>query len=205
MGGRTKLSVLREHLDALSGCSRCGTMAGPAIGPRPVVSDVYLLGQAPGQHEWKRGEPFGWKAGKRLFQWFERIGVDEETFRNRAYLAAVCRCFPGKASGDGDRVPDAQEIAECSSWIRTELALMRPKLIVPVGRLAIAQVMGPGKLAERVGKQHRVCFYGHDCDAIPLPHPSGLSSWFKLEPGKSLLEVALSLLRDHEAFAPLCV
>ena len=70
---------------------------------------------------------------------------------------------------------------------------MRPRLVVPVGTLAIAEVMGHrGGLADVVGTSHRLVFEGHRADVIPLPHPSGASTWHRMEPGKTLLARALS-------------
>ena len=84
---------------------------------------------------------------------------------------------------------------------------MRPRLIVPVGTLAIAEVMGHrGGLAEVVGTSQRVVFEGHRADVIALPHPSGASTWHRMEPGKTLLARALKLLAEHpevkKAFGP---
>lgn len=178
-------------------------MIGPVITPTPVVARVYLVGQAPGPHEGKVGRPFGWTAGKTLFRWFGSLGVDEATFRARAYIAAVCRCFPGKTKQGGDRVPSPEEITACSGWMQRELALLRPTLIIPVGRLAIEQFLPAAPLAEIIGKQFRIAPFGHECDAIPIPHPSGASTWFKMPPGKALTARALRKLKRHPAWQEL--
>lgn len=175
-------------------------MIGPVVTPTPVVSKVYLAGQAPGPHEGRLGKPFAWTAGKTLFKWFATLGVDEETFRQRAYMAAICRCFPGKAKGGGDRVPSPQEVAACSYWMEREFALLRPELVVPVGRLAIEQFLPVAPLTDSIGKKFRIEKYGHSFDLIPLPHPSGASTWFKREPGKTLLTEALSLIEAHPSW-----
>ncbi|HEY1547317.1 MAG TPA: uracil-DNA glycosylase family protein, partial [Kofleriaceae bacterium] len=78
-------------------------MIGPVVTGEPVMSPVMLVGQAPGIKEGPAGRPFAWTAGKTMFQWFSEIGLDEASFRSRVYMAAVCRCFPGKANGGGDR------------------------------------------------------------------------------------------------------
>jgi uracil-DNA glycosylase len=194
-------SQLAAHKEQLSACTACRQMIGPVVAPPPVVSPVYLIGQAPGPHEGKFGRPFAWTAGKTLFRWFEgALGVGEEKFRESIYMAAVCRCFPGKASGGGDRVPSSDEIAACSRWMKAEIELLKPRLVVPVGRLAIEQVLGKAPLAELVGQAHRGRVLGFEADVIPLPHPSGASTWFKVEPGKSLTEKALALIGRHEAW-----
>ena len=86
-------------------------------------------------------KPFGWTAGKTLFQWFGQIGVDEALFRERVYISAVCRCFPGKQVNKqgkvgGDRVPSKQEIANCAGWLQQEMELLKPELIIPVGEIS---------------------------------------------------------------------
>jgi uracil-DNA glycosylase len=161
-----------------------------------------LIGQAPGTHEGPAGKPFAWTAGKTMFGWFAGLGVDEEAFRSRVYMAAVCRCFPGKdAKGSGDRVPSPDEVAKCGTHLSAEVALLKPRLVIPVGKLAIAQVLPDAtQLVEVVGRKHRVEFRGHATDVVPLPHPSGASTWHRTEPGKTLLAKALATLGKHEAW-----
>lgn len=172
----------------------------PVHGP-PVLSKILLVGQAPGPHEGEFGRPFAWTAGKTLFRWFqETLEADEETVRAKIYISAVARCFPGKAKGGGDRRPEPDEIDRCSTYLEREVQLLKPSLILPVGTLAIEQVMGhDGKLAEVIGKQHEVLFHSQVAECIPLPHPSGASTWHKMEPGKTLLDRALSLIAAHPA------
>ncbi|HET8723770.1 MAG TPA: uracil-DNA glycosylase family protein [Anaeromyxobacteraceae bacterium] len=173
--------------------------AGPAVHGPPVPSRIYLLGQAPGPHEARFGRPFAWTAGKTLFAWMGRsFGATEDRFRERVYMAAVCRNFPGKTSGGGDRVPSPGEIEASRGFIVREVAILRPRLVLPVGRLAIEQILGKGaRLDAVVGRVHRVAWHGVEADVVPLPHPSGASTWFKVEPGRTLLEEALLLLRRH--------
>jgi uracil-DNA glycosylase len=173
----------------------------PVIG-QAVYSQVMLVGQAPGDKEPIRQKPFAWTAGKTLFQWFQdACGIDEATFRSRIYMAAVCRCFPGKKPRGGDRVPSAEEIATCSRWLQAEMELLKPALVLPVGKLAIAQLMDYHAMEVHIGRQWRCTYAGHTFDAIPLPHPSGASPWPRVEPGKTLLQQALQLIAAHPAFA----
>ena len=75
---------------------------------------------------------------------------------------------------------------------------MQPRLIIPVGALAIDEVLGyVGPLAAIIGTQRRATFHGVEVDVIPLPHPSGASPWPRIEPGKTLLAKALGLLAGH--------
>ena len=170
----------------------------PVHGPA-VASRIFLLGQAPGPHEARFGRPFAWTAGRTLFSWFERaVGAGEEAVRARVYLSAVVRRFPGKGPGGGDRLPSPEEILAYRPFIEAEIAALRPRLVIPVRRLAIAEVLGEDRLLKDVvGRCLSVRFHGRRLDVIALPHPSGASTWFKLEPGKTLLARALGLLARH--------
>ncbi|MGH8474772.1 MAG: uracil-DNA glycosylase family protein [Methylococcales bacterium] len=183
-------------------------MIGPVVSGQPVVSPVFLIGQAPGVREGDFGKPFAWTAGKTMFRWFSEIGLRETRFRERVYMAAVCRCFPGKHRNGGDRVPNRDEIQRCKPWMDRELSLLKPALIIPVGKLAIAQLMPVDKLDEVIGKCFRLTISESEsefeCDAIPLPHPSGASTWHRREPGKTLLHRALQLIEAHRAWQAIC-
>jgi uracil-DNA glycosylase len=176
-------------------------LCGPPVHGPAIASRILLVGQAPGPHEGRLGRPFAWTAGKTLFSWFElACGAREEEVRARVYIAALVRCFPGKAPGGGDRVPSPEEIAAYRPFVAREVAALRPRLVVPVGRLAIGEVLGEAPpLAEVVGRALRVRFHGHEVDVIALPHPSGASTWFKVEPGRALLGRALRRLGRHPA------
>jgi uracil-DNA glycosylase len=195
-------AVVEKHLAALRACERCPRMHRPAIVGRAVASRILLVGQAPGDKEPKLGRPFAWTAGRTLFRWFhDALGWTEDEARDRIYIAAVCRCFPGKRPKGGDRVPAPDEIANCSAWLEREFELLRPKLVLPVGKLAIAQFLGERPLVETIGQKFRITYRGHTADCVPLPHPSGASPWHRMEPGKTLLGRALALVANHEAVA----
>ncbi|HEY0946035.1 MAG TPA: uracil-DNA glycosylase family protein [Opitutaceae bacterium] len=191
---------IEQHLAALRACDRCPRMQKPVVVGRPVVSRVLLVGQAPGDKEPKLGRPFAWTAGKTLFKWFaSALDWTEDEVRDRIYFAAVCRCFPGKRPEGGDRVPAPDEIAACGEWLEREVALLRPALVLPVGKLAIAQFLRPAPLNDMIGRCYRIEYRGHSADCIPLPHPSGASPWHRIEPGKTLLAQALELVAKHPA------
>ncbi|WKJ92600.1 uracil-DNA glycosylase family protein [Methylomonas montana] len=179
-------------------------MIGSVVSGNPVLSPIMLIGQAPGDKEGKFGKPFAWTAGKTMFKWFERIGMDEASFRERVYMAAVCRCFPGKNPKGGDRVPSPREIEQCADWLQAEMNLLKPKLIIPVGKLAIQQLLSVDKLSEVIGQLHRATIHGHATDVIPLPHPSGASTWHRTEPGVTLLGSALATIQSHPAWLKVC-
>ncbi len=174
-------------------------MVRPVVHGPPIASPILVVGQAPGPREGALGRPFAWTAGKTLFAWLRGpTGADEAVLRERIYFSAVARCFPGKAKGGGDRKPDEDEILACRKWLRAEAEILAPQLVIPVGGLAIAQVLGhAGKLDAIVGTRKRITWHGVACEAIALPHPSGASTWHRTEPGKKLLARALGLLEEH--------
>jgi uracil-DNA glycosylase len=199
-----RLELLRQVHADLDTCTACPKMIGPVVHGPPVLGSVMLVGQAPGPREGSFGRPFAWTAGRTLFRWFEEsMQVDEDLFRSRVYMAAVARCFPGKAKGGGDRKPDSEEIGRCKSFLAREVAILRPELVLAVGSLAIGEVLGGlatgKKLDALVGGVVRASWHGHETDVIALPHPSGASPWHKIQPGKELLERALGAVAHHPA------
>jgi uracil-DNA glycosylase len=193
-------ALLNEHVARLLQCRRCPRMQSTPVSGGPIVSEVILVGQAPGPREPVLQKPFAWTAGRTLFRWFEQFcGMSEATVRSKIYFAAVCRCFPGKTAGGGDRVPAPDEIRNCSFWMEEEIQILKPSLIIPVGRLAIAQFIDCTRLESVIGRTFRVERAAHQFDLIPLPHPSGASPWHKIPPGKGLLEGAMRRIRRHPA------
>lgn len=201
---------LQQHQYKLEQCTLCPQMYGPPVHGLAVVSKVMLIGQAPGFKEIEVLRPFAWTAGKKLFSWFEGIGMNERRFRKTVYMSAICRCYPGKKIAKqrqgkkqkvhGDRVPDKSEIKQCSQWLQSEIEILKPELLILVGKLAISQFMQVKKLDEVIGKIHTININGHRCDAIPLPHPSGASTWPVTEPGKTLLQQAMVHINKHPAW-----
>ncbi len=197
------ITKIKQHQSKLKRCTQCPDMFGPPVAGNPVSSSIMLIGQAPGDKEILIPKPFAWTAGKTLFKWFNQLGVDEEQFRNLIYMAAVCRCFPGKKPRGGDRVPNLTEIKTCSHWLETEYKLLQPEVIIPVGKLAISQFLEVKRLTEVIGQVHQVTLNNKTVDLIPLPHPSGASTWHITEPGKTLLQDALKLIQKHPAWKKL--
>ncbi len=190
-----------RYLRDLHACRDCPTVHSHAVVGAVAGAQIYLLGQAPGPKEPGLGRPFAWTAGRTLFRWFASLGVDEATFRARAHMAAVISCFPGKLAGkQGDRKPAREEIANCRRHREREFALLRPQLVIPVGRMAIEQCMPCPSLEQVVGRCYRLELHGVACDVIPLPHPSGLSRWIQTLAGKAAIARALKLLGEHPAW-----
>jgi uracil-DNA glycosylase len=177
----------------LRSCRACAE-AGHPLESLPVLNDyvgqpAYMYGQAPGPVEGQERRPWRGRAGQTLRRW---LGMDEDEFYGTFYCGSVTRCYPGKSpGGKGDRVPTPREQGLCQFWRDWELKLLRPRLIVPVGGLAIKRLLGRTTLVETVG----VRFELEDAVAIPLPHPSGVNIWLNAPANRALVEQAVELIR----------
>ena len=141
----------------LAACRRC-LEEGYWIAPGPVFSrgagaGLMLIGQAPGPTEAVVKRPFNAGSGKRLFKWLAEAGWDEAEFRATAYMTAVTKCYPGRSgNGKGDRVATPFEQSLCRPWLEQELRLVRPRLLILVGGLAIKLLYPPSvRLDEIIG------------------------------------------------------
>ncbi|MBA2475569.1 MAG: uracil-DNA glycosylase [Actinobacteria bacterium] len=156
-------------------CRACAE-AGYPLESLPVLEGrpgqrAYLLGQAPGVVEGEERRPWRGRAGRTLRRW---LSLDEDAFYAAFYCASITRCYPGRhPSGRGDRTPTLREQELCAFWREWELRLLRPRLIVPVGGLAIRRLLGIDSLGECIGKSYTL----DEAIVVPLPHPSGASSW----------------------------
>ena len=190
-----------SHLETLRGCRRCPRVFAPPVVGAVTDASILLIGQAPGPKEREVGYPFAWTAGTTLFRWFASIGVNEARFREKVYMGAVIRCFPGKLPDkQGDRKPSRLEMENCSIHHRTEMRLLRPSLVILVGKMAIETLIPHGRLDEVVGLAFAMEEEGHPYTAIPLPHPSGLSRWIQKPEGKALVAQALELIAAQPAW-----
>jgi uracil-DNA glycosylase len=178
-------------------CRAC-VEAGFHLESLPVSNEhlgqrAYMYGQAPGVVEGHERRPWRGRAGKTLRRWLE---LEEDEFYRTFYCASVTRCYPGRAtSGRGDRTPTPREQELCSFWTDRELEVLRPRLIVPVGGLAIRRLLGISGLAASVGRRFEL----DNAAVVPLPHPSGASSWLNAPANRGLTAQAAALVREDLA------
>ena len=120
-----------------------------------------------------------------------RAGFESaDEFRRLTYIASLMRCFPGRnARGTGDLRPPPAGIANCAHWLNAELRMLRPRLVILVGQMAIVRFLGPGSLESFVGKK-----FGDKPVMVPLPHPSGQSRWLNDADNRERLAHALALI-----------
>jgi uracil-DNA glycosylase len=95
-----------------------------------------IVGQAPGARAHQTGVPWSGRSGEILRGWLEQAGFPSGAWRETWYLTSLTKCFPGKAAqGKGDRAPSPAEIALCGDHLAAELALVRPEIVVTLGKL----------------------------------------------------------------------
>ncbi|NKQ34989.1 MAG: hypothetical protein HF973_05155 [Chloroflexi bacterium] len=225
------LTKLQTDMNACRRCLDAGYEIAPgAIYRCGTVRQVMLIGQAPGITEVEARRPFNASSGRRLFQWLGQAGWDEAAFREKQYMTAVTKCYPGKGkNGKGDRVPSKAEQAMCRPFLDREMALVNPRLIIPVGGLAIKlffpqsaklrDVIGTavyfppqaltnpvnydiqtGQWLKRPNLQSLISNFPVDGRfLVPLPHPSGASLWPNRPENKALIAQAIQILHDIRA------
>jgi uracil-DNA glycosylase family 4 len=190
-------AILEQHQRACSQCHAC-VDAGIIPEANPTFqgrwgAQFLLVGQAPGRTERESRRPFSGRAGKELDRWMVRAGFESaEEFRRLIYIAALMRCFPGRNRSDsGDLRPPPAAIANCDHWLEAELRMLKPKVLIPVGQMAIERFLGPGRLEDRVGRR-----FGTGPVVVPLPHPSGQSRWLNDPANRERLAAALRLVAE---------
>ena len=189
---------LLELHKSMKKCRAC-LEEGYEIYPPAVISGLgsarlMTIGQAPGITEQEAQRPFNAGSGKRLFDWLGRAGIEEDWFRSTQYMTSVTKCYPGRQpSGSGDRVPGRREQELCRPFLDQEIELVDPRVIIPIGRLAINLFYSKKlKLQDIIGTQLEVSGRW----VIPLPHSSGASRWHQIEENRLLIDQAITLIRE---------
>ena len=159
-----------------------------------------LIGQAPGWREIETGLPFAWDAGKRLCGWLAAAGISVDDFRARWYVTSVGKCYPGRATGSSvDRPPSRAEIERWAPFLRGELRLVAPRLLLLVGGLAHRFAFGErARLDELVGRELS-WEVAAGASVLCLPHPSGASTWLNDADRVELWRRGIGLLRERWA------
>jgi uracil-DNA glycosylase family 4 len=204
---------LRDLQREQRACTRCAD-AGYIPRAHPVFSGhsaqhIMLVGQAPGPVEQDQSRPFAGRSGRQLMRWLVRAGLrDEDDVRERIYMTAMTTCFPGRRpDGAGDRRPSAAEVALCSPWLDAVLQLLAPRLIIPIGSLALERFLPGRRLDAVIGEAYTsdgALLRGVPRDTpalLPLPHPSGQSRWLNDPVRVALLDRAIERLRTLVAWA----
>ena len=188
------LASLQRDTARCRACVEAGfPLESPPVRAPLAGQRAYLFGQAPGIVEGRERLPWRGRAGRTLRRWLE---LEEDAFYATFYCASVTRCYPGQApSGRGDRTPTPREQDLCEFWRDWELELLRPRLVVTVGGLALRRLLGLPQLTAAVGER----FERDGAVVVPLPHPSGASGWLNVSENRERLASAAAVVRDEIA------
>jgi uracil-DNA glycosylase len=155
------LAGLHDEIRAHGGCGFeiCESATNMVPGEGSASADVMLVGEAPGASEDKQGRPFVGRAGKLLDQLLEEAGL----LRADVFITNVVKARP-----PGNRDPKADEVAHHQPWLEQQLALIGPKLVIPLGRHALAH-FAPGR---KITQVHGTLLVERDRQLVPWLHPA---------------------------------
>lgn len=170
-GGESKVGELRRISEEVEACSKCPlhlTRRRTVPGEGNPNAEVMLIGEAPGEVEDETGRPFVGAAGKLLNSLLQDIGVD----RSSLYITNVVKCRP-----PNNRDPTDEEINACKPYLIRQIAVVRPRRIVTLGRHSTRVILGLGGLRvseiSRVrGRVFRVTIAGVEVEVYPTYHPA---------------------------------
>jgi uracil-DNA glycosylase family 4 len=173
---------------AVANCTRCALASGrtqTVFGVGDKSADCMIIGEAPGAEEDRRGEPFVGRAGQLLTAMLFAIGLERE----QVYIANILKCRP-----PGNRDPRSEEVASCADYLQRQIALVKPKIIIAVGRIAAQNLLNTDTPIGRLRGQR----FSYGADGIPVVvtyHPAYLlrspaqksKAWADLSLVKSIL------------------
>ncbi len=164
VGGAARLGIVQDGALACQRCRLGQTTNGLVFGEGPIPAALMILGEAPGQREVTEHRPFVGDAGKLL----DRMLTDAGIVRGQAFVTNTVLHRPVSPSGT-DRQPRADEVGPCAIWLDGQLALVRPRVILALGRTATRRLLGSHTRLEDVqGRAHRC----GDRWVVPAFHPS---------------------------------
>jgi len=137
---------LRERVAGCMACDLCKTRTQTVFGVGNTRADWLIIGEAPGAEEDRQGEPFVGRAGQLLNAMLLAIGLPRET----VFIANILKCRP-----PGNRDPKPEEVARCLPYLQAQIALLKPKIMLAVGRIAAQNLLATdAPLARLRGKLH---------------------------------------------------
>lgn len=171
------LSELKSQCLSCEKCKLCSTRTNVVFGVGNENADIIFVGEGPGENEDLQGEPFVGKAGQLLDKYLQVIGLDR---KKNIYIANIVKCRPPQ-----NRDPESSEQEICIEWLRAQTRLIKPKIIVCLGRISAQKLISEDF---RVTKQHgefikkgNILFMGtyHPAALLrnPLNKPDALSDF----------------------------
>lgn len=157
------MDALSELHKEIRACRRCAlatagrTNVVPGVGP--VGAEIMFIGEAPGFHEDRQGQPFVGAAGKLLDELLASVGIKRE----EVYITNVVKSRP-----PGNRDPLPEEIEACRPWLEAQIELVKPKIIVTLGRYSMARYFPNASISRIHGQPKRV----GGIIVVPMLHPA---------------------------------
>ena len=153
---------LKTQCRSCTGCELCRTRTNVVFGVGPESADIMFVGEGPGEQEDLRGEPFVGAAGKLLDDMLSIIDLG----RHNCYIANIVKCRPPR-----NRDPQEEEQNACIGYLRNQVALIRPKIIVCLGRVAAKKLIHPDY---RITREHGQWICSNGVWMTAIYHPSAL-------------------------------
>lgn len=144
-------------------CGLCQTRNNVVFGVGNKNAEVLFIGEGPGENEDLQGEPFVGRGGKLLDKMLYSVDLSRE---ENIYIANIVKCRPPK-----NRDPKPEEQTACTPWLRNQFKLMKPKIIVCLGRIASAKIIKPDI---KITKEHGMFFEKGGVLMMPMLHPAAI-------------------------------
>ena len=159
----TNWDDLKAACESCRKCELCKTRTNVVVGVGNPRAEVMFIGEGPGENEDLQGEPFVGRAGKLLDKMLDAVELDRHT---NVYIANIVKCRPPQ-----NRDPKPEEQEQCIEWLRAQVRLIRPKVIVCQGRIAAAKIIKPDI---KITKEHGMWFEKGGILMMPMLHPAAL-------------------------------
>lgn len=144
-------------------CKLCQTRTNVVFGVGNPEADIMFIGEGPGENEDLQGEPFVGRGGQLLDKMLKAVDLDR---KKNIYIANIVKCRPPK-----NRDPEPSEQEECLAWLRNQVKLINPKIIVCLGRIAAAKLI---KQDIKITKEHGIFFEKGNFLMMATLHPAAL-------------------------------
>ena len=163
--------ALQAAVAGCRACALCEHRQRTVFGVGPIVAapgqaprvDWMVVGEAPGENEDRQGEPFVGQAGKLLDNMLRAIGLERHS---NVFIANVIKCRP-----PGNRNPEPEEVAQCEPYLRRQVELVRPRIILAMGRFAVQSLL---QTTDAIGKLRGRVHHYHGVPLVVTYHPAYL-------------------------------
>lgn len=155
-------NTLLQDCNACTACELHKSRTNCVFGTGSTTADLLFVGEAPGENEDKTGIPFVGRAGKLLDQYLFAVDIPRES----VYIANILKCRPPR-----NRDPEEGEQDACIGYLREQFRLIRPKVLVCLGRIAAMRLIKPDF---RITREHGKWFYKNGLWMMAVYHPSAL-------------------------------